>query len=97
MLTNKEKNYLRKKTNKIKANFQVGKEGVTAAQVDAILDYLEKHEVVKVSVLQNCLYDVKDISDVFAKNRIEVVQVIGRVIVLYKESVENKTIDLSNA
>jgi RNA-binding protein len=96
MLTNKEKSYLRKKTNKLKANFQVGKDGVSTTQVDSILEYLEKHEVVKVSVLQNCLYEVKDIADVFAKNRIEVVQVIGRVIVLYKESKNNKTISLDN-
>lgn len=97
MLTNKEKNYLRKKTNKLKANFQVGKEGVNEMQVLSILDYLEKHEIVKVSVLQNCLYDVKDIAGIFEQNKIEVVQVIGRVIVLYKESKEYKTINLDRA
>jgi len=97
MLSNREKKYLRSKTNKMKANFQIGKEGITENQLEAVLDYLEKHELMKITVLQNCLYDINDLADIFDQNDIEIVQVIGRVIVLYKESVNYKTIDLSHA
>ena len=94
MLTGKQKRFLRSKANKYKANFQIGKEGVSRQQVFAILDYLEKHELMKVSVLKNCLEDINDIATEIEKYNIEVVQVIGRVLVLYKESNEHKTIEL---
>ena len=53
MLTNKEKNYLRKLANPLSAIFQVGKEGLNTNQVKGINDYLEAHEIVKVSLLKS--------------------------------------------
>ena len=47
------------------------------------------------TVLQNCLDDKDDVAtELVAGTDAELVQVIGATIVLYKESVENKMIDL---
>ena len=53
MLTNKEKKYLRKLANPLNSIFQVGKEGISLNQIKGVNDYLEAHELVKISVLKN--------------------------------------------
>ena len=56
---------------------------------------LETRELIKVSVLNNCLDDPKDIGvEVADAAGAELVQVIGKTIVLYKESKDHKTIEL---
>lgn len=63
--------------------------------VKTIEDALEARELIKISVLQNCLEEPKtmaiDIADVLEA---EVVQVIGRTIILYKQSRKKKQIVL---
>ena len=50
MLTGKQKSYLRSLANRINATFQVGKDGVNENMVTDILNYLNKHELMKVSI-----------------------------------------------
>ena len=55
----------------------------------------DKRELVKVSVLKNCFDDPREIAEVLAeRTRSEVVQVIGKKIVLYKPAKENSKIVL---
>ena len=57
----------------------------------AIAEALEARELIKVSVLQNCMDDPKEIASLVAeRTRSQVVQVIGKKIVLYKEGKEEK-------
>lgn len=95
MLTGKQKSYLRSQAHHLKPIFQVGKLGVNENLVDQLLDALEKRELIKVSILQNCDMDKTDVAEAF-KNEAdaEVVQIIGNTIILYKESLENKQIEL---
>ena len=59
--------------------------------IKQIADTLEARELFKVSVLQNCEFDRREVAEELAKGaRAEIVQVIGSTIVLYKESRENK-------
>ena len=52
-------------------------------------------DIMKVTVLKNCMDDPKEIAETLAeRTRSQVVQVIGRKIILYKESKENKKIIL---
>ena len=75
--------------------FQVGKNGVTESFVEQFEDVLEKRELVKVSVLQNCMEDKDSIVEsLVAGTGSELVQVMGSTIVLYRESKENKEIKL---
>ncbi len=72
--------------------FQCGKSSVTPEFVTAVSEALEKRELIKVSVLQNCADDPKELGVILAeRTRSQLVQVIGKKIVLYKENKdENK-------
>ncbi|MFD1736644.1 ribosome assembly RNA-binding protein YhbY [Bacillus salitolerans] len=95
MLTGKQKRFLRSKAHHLDPIFQVGKGGVNENMVKQIEDALEKRELLKVSVLQNCEYDRYEVAEeLSAGAKAELVQVIGHTIVLYKESKENKQINL---
>lgn len=57
--------------------------------IDAVKDALRARELIKVSVLKNCMDDPKEIAEVLSeRSGSEVVQVIGKKIVLYKKNYE---------
>ena len=70
---------------------QIGKSSVTPELTQAVAEALEARELIKISVLQNCLDDPRQMAEMLAeRTRAEVVQVIGKKIVLYKEGKDNK-------
>jgi len=95
LLTGKQKRFLRAEAHHLKSIFQVGKDGVNENMIKQLNDVLEKRELIKVNVLQNCLEDKHEVAEAIAtQTNAQIVQIIGNQIVLYKESMENKTIDL---
>ncbi|MBS4209040.1 ribosome assembly RNA-binding protein YhbY [Bacillus sp. FJAT-50079] len=95
MLTGKQKRFLRSKAHHLDPIFQVGKGGVNENMIKQIEDVLEARELIKVSILQNCEEDKETVAASLVEGTgAELVQVIGKIIVLYKESVEKKTIIL---
>ena len=71
--------------------FQIGKSSLTPELTQAVLEALEARELIKISVLKNCLDDSCDLAQTLAeRTHSEVVQVIGKKIVLYKESKDEK-------
>lgn len=95
MLTGKQKRFLRSEAHHLQPLFQIGKNGLTESVIVQIEEALEAKELIKVNILQNCSEDKKEIADkLTGRNDLHVVQVIGNTIVLYKESVENKQIEL---
>ena len=71
--------------------FQVGKSSITPELTKAISEALEARELIKINVLQNCLDDPKEIAQILAeRTKSQVVQVIGKKIVLYKEGKDEK-------
>ncbi|CAH0121019.1 MULTISPECIES: ribosome assembly RNA-binding protein YhbY [unclassified Paenibacillus] len=95
MLTGKQKRYLRSLAHHLNPIFQVGKGGTNDQLVRHIEEALEARELIKVSVLNNSTEDPHEIAPELAdKSGAELVQVIGKTIVLYKESRENKQIEL---
>ncbi|KAB8127285.1 ribosome assembly RNA-binding protein YhbY [Gracilibacillus oryzae] len=94
-LTGKQKRFLRSKAHHLNPIFQVGKDGVNENMVKQVAEALEKRELIKVSILQNCLEEKEDVAEALAEGTdAYVVQIIGNTIVLYKESTENKEITL---
>ena len=94
MLTSKQRSYLKGLAHSITPAFQIGKGGVTPEMVTAIDDYLEANEIIKINVLNNCTEDARDVAETLSgRTRSQVVQVIGKKIVLYKES-KKKSIEL---
>lgn len=75
--------------------FQIGKSSVTPENVEAISEVFNTHELIKIAVLKNCIDEPKEIADTIAgRTRAQVVQVIGKKIVLYKPFKENPKIVL---
>jgi len=95
MLTGKQKRFLRATAHHLTPIFQVGKGGVNDNMIKQIADALEARELLKVSILQNCDVDKDTVASELVKGtRAELVQIIGHTIVLYKESKENKKLEL---
>jgi len=86
MLNSKEKAYLKSLAQKEKATFQIGKDGLSDNLLNDVLNYLNKHELIKISILQNSFVEKDDAIEFFEKADIEFVQFIGRILVLYKHS-----------
>ncbi len=95
MLTGKQKRFLRAKAHHLNPIFQVGKGGVNANMIQQLNDALEARELIKVSVLQNSEEDKHTVAEqIVAGTGADLVQIIGNVIVLYKESRDKKRIEL---
>lgn len=86
MLSTKQKVFLRSLAQKEPTTFQIGKDGLSDNLLKDVLNYLNKHEIIKISILQNSLVEEDDVKDFFEASGIEFVQKIGRTVVLYKQS-----------
>ena len=96
MITSKQRAYLRSMATSIPAIMQVGKGGITENLVKTVSDALEARELIKMSVLENSEYTPRDTAEELAEAvDAEVVGVIGRKIILYRESVNHKKIELN--
>lgn len=84
-MTSKQRAYLKGIAMTTDPIFQIGKSSVTPELTAAIAEALEARELIKITVLKNCLDDGRSIAEVLAeRTHSEVVQVIGKKIVLYK-------------
>jgi len=90
-MTSKQRAYLKSLAMTMDPIFQVGKSSVTEELLAAIAEALTARELIKLSVLQNCADNPHDIARIIAeRTKSQVVQVIGKKIVLYKEGKEEK-------
>lgn len=95
MLTGKQKRYLRAMATVQDPIVQVGKSGATDSVLFTLNEALNARELVKIKVLKNCLEETKTIAqDLSEKANAELVQVVGKNIVLYKPKEENPEIVL---
>ena len=95
MLTSKQRAYLRGLANSESAIMQIGKGGVGENLVKTVSDALEARELIKLSVLENSMETPRDVANELADaTGADVVGVVGRKIILYRESVNNKRIEL---
>ncbi|ERJ13727.1 ribosome assembly RNA-binding protein YhbY [Haloplasma contractile] len=95
MLTGKQRRHLRSLAHKVNPVTQIGKNGLSDNLFKTLDDALEAHELIKVSVLQNCLLDKDEITESLTNElEAERVQQIGNQIVLYRESSKEKQIEL---
>ena len=76
---------------KMEPIMQLGKGSVTPKNTAAVDEALAARELIKINVLQNCLDDPRQMAEVLAeRTHSQVVQVIGRKIVLYREGKKEK-------
>ena len=95
MITSKQRAYLRSLAVNEPTIMQIGKGGVSENLIKTVSDALEARELVKLSVLENCEYTAHDVADALSEaTSAEVVAVLGRKLVLYRESEKHKKIEL---
>ena len=94
-MTSKQRAYLIGLAMKLDPVYNIGKGGISAEFTEGIIEVLEARELIKISVLKNCDDDPKELANILAERTgSQVVQVIGKKIILYKESKKNKKIEL---
>lgn len=87
MLNGKQKRYLRSEAHHLNAIFQIGKDGLHDKQIQGIDEALEARELIKVKILETCTTPKEEIADTLSmKTQSQVVQILGRTIILYRES-----------
>ena len=94
-MTSKQRAYLKSLAMKIDPIYNIGKGSISPELVQGVRDALEARELIKIGVLQNCMDDPKELANVLAERTRS--QVIGKKIVLYKESKNHKRIELPKA
>ncbi len=98
MITSKQRSYLRSLAHNIDPIVYIGKAGVTENVIKEIDQALEARELVKVKIQEGCELAAKDVAnDILPELEAEFVQAIGRKFTLYRESKENKQIELPKA
>ena len=91
MITSKQRAYLKGLAMTMDPILQLGKGGLTPENTASVDEALAARELIKINVLQNCLEDSRQMAETLAeRTRSQVVQVIGRKIVLYREGKDYK-------
>lgn len=96
-MTSKQRAYLMSLASTLTPIFQIGKSSLTPEVTDAISEAFNNRELIKIAVLKNCFDDPRAIAETVAgRTQSQVVQVIGKKIVLYKPNKDNPKIQLPN-
>ena len=84
-MTSKQRAYLKSLASKLSPVFQVGKSSLTPEFTEAIREAFNRNELTKIAVLKNCADDPNEIGQILSeRTQSQLVQVIGKKIVLYK-------------
>ena len=82
---------IRSAAQSIDSVLSLGKNVLTPEFTRSVEEYMEKHEIMKINVLKNCDEDLYELGNTIAeRSNTELVQIIGRKIVLYKPAKEEK-------
>ena len=95
-MTTKQRASLKSLAMTMEPVFQLGKGGLTPEFTKAVDEALSARELIKINVLKNCADEPKELAVLLSeRTHSQVVQVIGRKIVLYREGKDkNKKIQL---
>lgn len=94
-MTSKQRAFLKGLAMNIDPVINIGKASLTPEVTAAIEEAFNKRELIKVGVLKNCLDDPRAIAEAVAeRTKSQVVQVVGKKIVLYKPDKKNPKIIL---
>ncbi len=95
MLTGKEKRYLRGLASLLNPVVIIGKEGIGEQIIAEVANGIKVNELVKIKVGKNSPEEIKEIVKILEDNELgEVVQIIGRNVVLYKKNKKEPKINL---
>lgn len=96
-MTSKQRAYLMSLASNLNPIFQIGKSSLTPELTEAIGEAFNNRELIKIAVLKNCFDDPREIAQIVAeRTHSQVIQVIGKKIVLYKPDKDKPQIKLPN-
>lgn len=94
-MTSKQRAYLRGLAQNLDPIFQIGKSGITDSLISDLSDALEARELIKITFLDTIPDNKTTIANEIAeKTNSQIVQIVGKKLTLYKESVNKKKIEL---
>lgn len=94
-MTSKQRAYLMSLASNLNPIFQIGKSSLTPELTEAIGEAFNNRELIKIAVLKNCFDDPREIAQIVAeRTHSQVIQVIGKKIVLYKPDKDKPQIKL---
>ena len=95
MLTQNEKKQLKALSSKESVKYQIGKKEITNALLDMLDKAMTARELIKIDVLRSAEDPIMELAlDLSSRLHAEIVQVVGKVIVLYRQNKENPRIKL---
>ena len=95
MLTSNEKRQLKSIASTLETKYQVGKNEISDTVIAMLDKALTARELIKIDVMKAVAIPVMELAlDLSSKLNAEIVQVVGRVIVLYRYSKEHHKIKL---
>jgi len=95
MLTNAQKKQLKALASNLKTHYQLGKNEITPTVLDMFDKALTAHELIKIDVMKSVEEPLMSLAlDLSSKLKADVVQVVGRVIVLFRQNKEKGKIKL---
>ena len=85
MLTGKQKRHLRALGHKLKPLILIGKKEIEEALITETNAALDHHELLKVKLLESCMLDRNEASDLLATAcNAEIAQILGKTFLLYR-------------
>lgn len=94
-MTSKQRAYLMSLASTLNPVFNIGKSSLTPEITEAIAECFNNNELIKVSILKNCLDDPRQIAEIVAeRTHSELVKVIGKKFILYKPNKDKPKIEL---
>lgn len=91
-ITSKRRAYLKKNAMDMKAIIRVGKDGISDNLSKSLLDALTAREVVKVKMLQNSELEIREVAEDLAKKTgADLINIVGKTILFFKENKEKPT------
>jgi RNA-binding protein len=94
-MTSKQRAYLMSQASTLDPIFQIGKASLTPEIIIALDEALEKRELIKVSVLKNCIDDPREIASVIGeRTHSEVIKVIGKKMIFFRQAKKNSKFNL---
>ena len=92
-LTSKQRAFLKKNAHELNPIVRIGKDGLQESVIESILSAIDSRELIKVKILQNCETEKEEIyQQLLEETRFDVVGMIGRTIIVFKENKEKPVV-----
>lgn len=95
MLSQSQKKQLKSLASQLETKYQLGKKDISDTLIDMLDKALTAHELIKIDVMKGYEGEMEPLAmDLSMRLKAEVVQIVGRVIVLFRRNKEKPKIKL---